>query len=146
MSRISPLVRCAALSLALVAAPVLADRILDPGNPPPLEVVSLDDNNFSADQVRGAIIAGAAVDGWVLKSEAAGSLVLKLDKGQYSAEVRLRYSADGFSIEYVASSNLEYRRAADPGSQSGSMPCYTDLVGGLIRAVIARVSAIPAAR
>ncbi|WP_417067209.1 hypothetical protein [Niveibacterium terrae] len=161
MPRIANLVRCAALSLALAAAPCFADRILDPHNPPPVNVVSLPDNRLSTDQVRGAIISGAAVHGWILKSEAAGSLVLKLEKGKSCAEIRLPYSADGYSIEYVTSSNLNYRRAApeqaprgyptpggevDPDAKPGSIsPSYTDLVDGLIRAIDARVAAIPAA-
>ena len=81
-------------------------------------LTSPDAANPSLQQVRDAIVTGAASHGWALKSETPGRLVLALEHkgGKHRLEVAANYTEAGYQIEYLSSDNLKYAKASD-GSQ-----------------------------
>ena len=62
------------------------------------------------DQLRRAIIAGLAVRGWTAADLETGKLVGKVNvRGKHVLEVSIRYTPTSFDVDYLTSTNLNYR-------------------------------------
>lgn len=68
---------------------------------------------LGAEQVRAAIVSGAAVRHWQVVAQGPDKVTLRYEKaGKFEAVVDVNYSADGFQVVYVSSNNLEYQRSS----------------------------------
>ncbi|WP_417067207.1 hypothetical protein [Niveibacterium terrae] len=102
------------LFLACVASPLaLAARTGTMFEMAPVSVAASAKTPLTVEQVRSAIAAGSAVNGWTVKSEEPGKIVLALDKGKYYVELNVPYSATEYKIEYVKSEGLKYSDKGD---------------------------------
>ena len=61
---------------------------------------------------KGETIAADFPSGWNSGKSDDPTVTLKLEKGKYYVEIRLPYSAEGYSIEYLTSTKLNYRLEA----------------------------------
>ena len=72
-------------------------------------VAAVAGQTVTADQVRQAIIKGAANKGWQVVESAPGKIVLKVDvRGKHTAKVDVSYNKESYSINYNDSFNLLY--------------------------------------
>ena len=102
------------LFLACLASPLaLAGRTGTMFEMAPISVAASAKTALTVEQVRSAIAAGSAVNGWTVKSEEPGKIVLVLDKGKYYVELNVPYSATEYKIEYVKSEGLKYSDKGD---------------------------------
>lgn len=69
-----------------------------------------DSKPLTAEQVRKAIVAAGAARGWVISPAGEGALTARLTVRKHVAEAHIEYSAAAFSIAYVSSTNLDYKK------------------------------------
>ncbi|AOY01051.1 hypothetical protein [Jeongeupia sp. USM3] len=100
-----------ALCLLLgLSAPALARQGLMQ-DPPKLAITQ----SLDADQVRSAIVAGAASTKWQTRDVAPGRIEATLDvgSGKHIAKVTIEYDTQTVQIRYLDSFNLKYETVSD---------------------------------
>lgn len=91
--------------LALAHQPALA-RVVDLVDPPAATIGC----TLSMEQMRRAIIGGLAVRGWTAADLESGNLVGRVNvRGKHLLEVSIRYTTTTFDVDYLTSTNLNYR-------------------------------------
>jgi hypothetical protein len=91
----------------------------------------------SRNQVKHAILAAGASQGWSMKELYPGAILATLTVRSHLAVVQIDYSSSSFRIRYKDSSNLDYN-SMDRTIHSN----YNDWVERLNNAIVARVSTI----
>ncbi len=104
-------------------------------NPTNLPVYGATGKQLTEAQVKQAILAGAREKGWVAREMGPGLITATLAVRSHLAEVEIPYSANGYSILYVRSSNLDY----DARNQTIHNQ-YNNWVDYLRRAIEARMA------
>lgn len=75
--------------------------------------VEVDATNYSAKDVKKAIIKAGMELGWRIKEREPGELVGKLHVRKHMATVKIPYSKSGYSIIYTESTGLKYNAEKD---------------------------------
>src|SRR5262245_4631466 len=96
------------LALFAAAFPAAAARTAALLNYEELPVQSSDGKALSADQIRKAIISGAATRQWAASVQPGNVVQLTYNRGKHTAIVKVKYSAKTYSINYVDSTDLNY--------------------------------------
>jgi hypothetical protein len=122
------------LSLAalLAASGVHAARAVPIQNYEDLPVSSADGKPLTAEQVRKAIISGAATRQWIASVQPGNIVRLTYSPRSHSAVVDVVYSAKSYSIRYADSTNLNY---GQEGSKGVIHPNYNKWINNLRQAI-----------
>jgi len=75
--------------------------------------VQVDAENYTAKDVKKAIIKAGMGLGWRIKEREPGKLVGKLNVRRHMATVEILYSKSGYSINYTESAGLKYNPESD---------------------------------
>lgn len=77
-------------------------------------VARADGKPVTAEQVKQAIVRAGALRGWVITPVRDGHMIGDINvRNKHTAKVDIGYDAGGFSIKYVDSTNLRYRKDED---------------------------------
>jgi hypothetical protein len=122
------------LSLALLAAafPAGAARTAALLNYEELPVQSSDGKPLGLEQIRKAIISGAATRQWAASVQPGNVVQLTYSRGKHTAVVRVKYSAKTYSINYVDSTDLNYSME---GGKPVIHPTYNSWINNLRQAI-----------
>jgi hypothetical protein len=100
---------------------------------------SVDGKPLTAEQVKKAIISGAASKQWIASVEGPNTIRATHTRGRHSAVVDIVYTANSYSIRYVNSVDLNY------GGRDGGQiihPTYNNWVNNLRQAIDAALRAV----
>jgi hypothetical protein len=121
---------CAALFAA--ASPALAARTAALLNYEDLPVESATGKPLNLEQVRKAIITGAATRQWAASVKPGNVVQLTYNRGKFTGIVAVKYTTKTYSIHYVDSTNLNY------GLEAGKPvihPTYNGWINNLRQAI-----------
>ena len=83
--------------------------------------------------VRQAILGGARDTGWLAQNNMPGMLTLSFNKaGKHDISVTVRYDAQGYTLQYADSSNMNYAKLRDGAKIH---PNYNVWVANLMRSI-----------
>lgn len=102
-------------------------------------VASADGKPLTTEQVRKAIIAGAASKQWIASVQAPNIVRATHTRGRHSAVVDIVYTSNSYSIRYVSSVDLSY------GQRDGTTvihPTYNNWVNNLRMAIDAALRTV----
>jgi hypothetical protein len=102
------LLAAALLVASLISAPALAGRDAPIQNVVDAPVAWLPGVEPAEDKVARAIVSACSRLGWVCQISSPGLITGRLNLRTHQADVRIPYSVEKYSIEYVASENLRY--------------------------------------
>ena len=122
------------LSLTLLSGVALARSDVPLVNHPNIAITSGSGKPLSQEQVKQAIMAGAAAKTWTTTLEQDGSITATvLVRNKHSASVRIVFSSEKYSVTYKDSINLKF---IDKGSDGQFIhPHYNGWVNNLIDAI-----------
>jgi hypothetical protein len=120
------------LALSVAALPAGAARVAALLNYEELPVQSADGKPLNLEQVRKAIIAGAATRQWSATVQPGNVVQLTYSRGKHSAVVNVKYSVKTYSINYVDSTDLNY--GAD-GAHPVIHPTYNGWINNLRQSI-----------
>jgi len=106
--------------LLLIAALLAASSVHALGRGTPLQnfedvlVQSVDGKPLTLEQVRKAVVAGAASRQWILSAVDGNKFHATHTRGRHTATVEIAYTTERYSIRYVDSIDLSY------GEQNGA--------------------------
>lgn len=77
-------------------------------------VARADGKPVTEEQVKEAILRAGALRGWIITPDRDGHMVGNINvRNKHSAKIDISYDAGGFSIKYLDSTNLDFRKGDD---------------------------------
>ena len=120
------------LALFATAFPAAAARTAALLNYEELPVQTSDGKALNLEQVRKAIITGAATRQWAASVQPGNVVQLTYNRGKHTAIVKVKYSAKTYSINYVDSTELNYGME---GGKPVIHPTYNGWINNLRQAI-----------
>jgi hypothetical protein len=120
------------LTLFAAAAPAGAARTAALLNYEDLPVESATGKPLDVEQIRKAIITGAATRQWAASVKPGNVVQLTYNRGKYTGVVAVKYSTKTYSIKYVDSTNLNYGME---GGKAVIHPTYNGWINNLRQAI-----------
>jgi len=130
MNKLSRILFC--LALLAAALPAGAARTAALLNYEELPVQTADGKALTLEQVRKAIIAGAATRQWAASVQPNNVVQLTYSRGKHTAVVAVKYSTKTYSIHYVDSTDLNYGME---GGKPVIHPNYNGWINNLRQAI-----------
>ena len=109
---------------------------------PRVAVLNAQGQSLTAEQIRSAILSGAKAVGWLVNTDAPGTLLLSYNKqNKHYVVIRLDYDAQGYQARYVSSTNLNYETPAEGGALIH--PNYNLWIDNLLKHIKVATDVIP---